>query len=283
MEQVGPKISIVTVTYNSVKTLEQTIVSVSRQTYKNLEYIIVDGGSTDGTLNLIEKYKSCITRAVSEPDRGIYDAMNKGVALATGDYVEFIGSDDALAERDVIEKVVGQMYSDVDILSGNAYFVDEASRREYLYTNDFARDKKAYRGGMVPHAAVFARRDLLKKYPFSIEYRMLADYRFFLQCYFDDAIRIQYVDTPVLYYSLAGISSTATADAAGEEKLSIYRELGLCDTLYQTEYIRYRKKKKLQAIGAFSLIKKIRDYARIMLRGKKHVCDNPICRWCGRG
>ena len=90
------KISIVTVSFNAVKTIEQTILSVINQTYENIEYIIIDGGSTDGTIDIIKKYEDQISYWVSEKDKGIYDAMNKGIDIATGDYVYFIQSADVL-------------------------------------------------------------------------------------------------------------------------------------------------------------------------------------------
>ena len=93
-----PKFSIITVTYNAAKVLEDTIQSIVTQTYKNLEYIIVDGGSTDETLDIIHKYQEHITTVISEPDQGLYDAMNKGIKLATGDYLCFLNAGDGLHE-----------------------------------------------------------------------------------------------------------------------------------------------------------------------------------------
>ena len=95
-----PKFSIITVTYNAEKVLEDTIQSVITQSYKNVEYIIVDGGSKDGTLGIIEKYRQHIAHLVSEPDKGLYDAMNKGIGLATGDYLCFLNAGDELHEDD---------------------------------------------------------------------------------------------------------------------------------------------------------------------------------------
>lgn len=97
-----PKFSIITVTYNAAKVLEDTIQSIVTQTYKNLEYIIVDGGSTDETLDIIHKYQEHITTVISEPDQGLYDAMNKGIKLATGDYLCFLNAGDGLHEDDTL-------------------------------------------------------------------------------------------------------------------------------------------------------------------------------------
>ena len=99
-----PKFSIITVTYNAAKVLEDTIQSIVTQTYKNLEYIIVDGGSTDETLDIIHKYQEHITTVISEPDQGLYDAMNKGIKLATGDYLCFLNAGDGLHEDDTFHQ-----------------------------------------------------------------------------------------------------------------------------------------------------------------------------------
>lgn len=101
-----PKFSIITVTYNAAKVLEDTIQSIVTQTYKNLEYIIVDGGSTDETLDIIHKYQEHITTVISEPDQGLYDAMNKGIKLATGDYLCFLNAGDGLHEDDTLLQMV---------------------------------------------------------------------------------------------------------------------------------------------------------------------------------
>lgn len=100
----NPLISVVTVSYNAVSTIEQTILSVINQTYPHIEYIIIDGGSTDGTVDIIKKYADKIAYWVSEPDKGIYDAMNKGIKVATGEWINFMNSGDCLYRNDTIEK-----------------------------------------------------------------------------------------------------------------------------------------------------------------------------------
>lgn len=102
-------ISIVTVSYNAVLTIEQTILSVINQTYPNVEYIIIDGGSTDGTVDIIKKYEDKIAYWVSEPDKGIYDAMNKGVVVATGEWINFMNAGDIFTDGDVIDKLFHQI------------------------------------------------------------------------------------------------------------------------------------------------------------------------------
>lgn len=118
------KISVITVVYNGAKTIEKTIKSVLGQSYRNMEYIIIDGHSTDGTQQLVTKYIDSIAYFVSEKDTGIYDAMNKGIECATGDYIIFINSDDSLAEN-ALEQGARYLCDTVDILYGDIYTVQE--------------------------------------------------------------------------------------------------------------------------------------------------------------
>ena len=102
---IQPKISVVTVCYNAVNDIEKTILSVINQTYPNIEYLIIDGGSTDGTMDIVNKYKDKIDVIVSEPDKGIYDAMNKGIDRATGDWINFMNAGDCFFEKETVNSV----------------------------------------------------------------------------------------------------------------------------------------------------------------------------------
>ena len=127
-------ISIVTVSYNAVLTIEQTILSVINQTYPNVEYIIIDGGSTDGTVDIIKKYANKIAYWVSEPDKGIYDAMNKGGLKATGDFIQFLNAGDWFENEHVIEKIFKDWYKRVDVIYGD--ILEEATKQKiYHYAN----------------------------------------------------------------------------------------------------------------------------------------------------
>ena len=101
----NPKISVVTVVYNSEALIENTVKSIINQSYSHIEYIVVDGGSTDGTIDILNRYKKNISTLISEPDHGIYDAMNKGIRLATGDFLVFINSGDKFSSHDILEKI----------------------------------------------------------------------------------------------------------------------------------------------------------------------------------
>ena len=168
-----PLISIVTVVYNGKKYLVQTIKSVLDQNYDNVEYIVIDGGSTDGTLEIIKKYEDQIDYWVSELDKGIFDAMNKGLLLASGDFVSFINADDRY-KKNIIKKVVGNIvdhpsvdffYGDVDVVTKNQNYLYEMSGKN--------RGKDL--GMKIPHQSCFVRLVIHRKYQFDVSYTIAAD------------------------------------------------------------------------------------------------------------
>ena len=275
------KISIITVTYNAEKTIEQTIASVINQTYDNLEYIIIDGKSSDNTVNIAGKYSNKIYKIISEPDSGIYDAMNKGVSIATGDYIEFIGSDDMLYSPTTIQSVVAQLDDSVDIISGKELFVDEQTCHQHVCSNEHAKNQQLFSGENVPHGALFVKKRLLVKYPFDTSYRILADHKFFLQCYFDESVNIKYINDIILYFSLNGTSGTLIKQCK-LEKEKIYKELNLPFTCYSPHGLKKILKKFFMWLGIFNKIKSVENYVQKKYIWEKHHCNNKICRWCGR-
>lgn len=129
--QLQPTFSIITITYNAVRLVEQTLLNVLSQSYPNIEYIVIDGGSTDGTVDIIRRYESGLAYWVSEPDKGIYDAMNKGLQKATGDYVWFINAGDTLCSSDTVQSIVSKLQKRKvlpDIIYGETNIVDEERR-----------------------------------------------------------------------------------------------------------------------------------------------------------
>ncbi len=280
-----PKISIITVVFNRVHTIEQLLASVVDQTYKNIEFIIIDGGSTDGTVDLIKKYEHGITKWISEPDNGIYNAMNKGIKLATGDYIEIIGSDDALAGKNAISNIIPALNDKPDILSCTEYIVHPKEKRQRIFYNHDARNKDTYKGGMVGHAAMFARRELFDRYPFDEKYKIVSDYKFFLQCYFDESVYIKYIDTPVAYFETDSEGASANKEACWSEDEQVYRELGLpFDDVRRAKEKRPGYKRCIAYItDKLGITDKIRRVKYMYYNCEKHVCENRICRWCGRG
>ena len=179
LHHLHPKFSIITVTYNAGKVLEDTIQSVITQTYKNVEYILVDGGSTDNTLSIINQYRSMIQQVISEPDRGLYDAMNKGIKMATGDYICFLNAGDAFHEDDTLQQMVHSLTENAlpDVLYGETAIVDEEGhflRMRRLSAPEHLTWKSFQHGMLVCHQAFFARRDRVE--PYDLRYRFSADF-----------------------------------------------------------------------------------------------------------
>ena len=182
MTESAPKFSIITVTYNAESTIEATMRSVKQQTFRPIEHIIIDGGSKDNTLYIINKYKDDNTKVISEPDKGLYDAMNKGIRLATGTYLCFLNAGDTFHEQDTLEKMVnGAGLSDnhelPEILYGQTAIVD--AERHFLrmrhHTAPEVLTWKSFQQGMlVCHQAFFVKRTLAE--PYDLQYKYSSDY-----------------------------------------------------------------------------------------------------------
>lgn len=275
-----PKISIVTVSFNSARTIEQTIYSVVSQSYPHIEYIIIDGGSSDGTVDVIRKYQDKIAYWVSEPDHGIFHAMNKGVAAATGDYIEIIGSDDSLVDTKTIERLIPYFETEPDILSCQEWGVNYQTGYQELLPNQHAREKNTFGGAMIPHAAMFAKRTLCDKYPFDETYKIAADLKFFLQCYYDPSVHFRFADDIVVYFDMSGASSNQEACAREDNRL--YGELKLPFHNKMADLQKQSMAKQILAKlrNPFGLRKTFHDWKYRHFRWKKHHCTNPFCRWC---
>ena len=181
MNNPHPKFSIITLTYNAGKVLEDTIQSVVFQTYRNVEYIIVDGGSTDNTLDVVHKYQERISKVISEPDKGLYDAMNKGIRMATGDYLCFLNAGDELHENETLQKIVFTLKGKElpDVIYGETAIVDEEGHflhMRRLSTPEHLHWKSFKEGMLVCHQAFFARRELALANPYDLRYRFSADF-----------------------------------------------------------------------------------------------------------
>ena len=170
------KISIITVCYNAIETIEQTILSVIDQNYTRIEYIIIDGESTDGTVDIIRKYSDHIAYWISEPDNGIYDAMNKGIAAATGDYIYFIGADDILL-RSSIESLVSKIQNPGSIYYGNVVL----EGCDAIYGGKFSKWKIIKQN--IPHQALFYPAEIMKKNPYDLSYPAFADWDLNMKLY----------------------------------------------------------------------------------------------------
>ena len=241
------KFSIITVCKDSEKTLENSILSVINQTYKNFEYIIIDGLSTDNTLNIIEKYRDKISQVVSEPDDGLYDAMNKGIKLATGDYLFFLNSDDQFLHNDVLKLVAGchceqsegiarfskimRLLRRCDATPRNDSNIDA----ELLYGDIAVLNKKTGKLSIQKHnkfnkiyllkntpcqPGTFYKKDTFDKYGgFDTNYKIVSDHEWFLNVFLKHDIKAKYLGFPVNIFNIGGISTNKNR----EEKLIIER------------------------------------------------------------
>ncbi len=184
-EKKSIKISVITITYNSEKTLRDTIESVLGQTYKNVEYIIVDGKSKDSTCDIVRSYGDRITKFISEKDNGLYDALNKGIRLATGDVVGFMHSDDIFAAPDALKLIAEAfIHFNVDSVFGDLVYVDQedTSKIVRFWRSGKFHYSKALAGWMPPHPTFYARRIVYEEYGgFNTTFKIAADYESILR------------------------------------------------------------------------------------------------------
>lgn len=174
-----PKVSVVTVSYNAVSSIESTILSVINQTYSNIEYIIIDGGSRDGTVEIIKKYASRISYWISEPDKGIYDAMNKGIDKANGEWVNFMNAGDSFYEVSTIESFMDKVSLSADIAYGDTMILYSMGKvLEKAKPLNLIKERMVF-----GHQATFVKAYLLKQFKFDTSYRSSGDYHFFYQMY----------------------------------------------------------------------------------------------------
>lgn len=206
------KVSIVTVVWNNELTIKDAIESVLSQTYKNIEYIVVDGASTDGTVEVIKSYGDKITKFISEPDNGLYDAMNKGIHLATGDIVGILNSDDFYIDELVIEKIVKEFEEKgVDSVYADLVFVkpdnlDKTVR--YYDSSHFTPTKFAY-GWMPAHPTFFVKRWVYEKYGvFKIDYKIAADYELLTRFIAKYKISYSYIKKSIVKMRVGGASTS---------------------------------------------------------------------------
>lgn len=176
------KISIITVNLNNKEGLKKTIESVINQTvYDKVEYIIIDGGSTDGSVEIIEEFKDKLHYYVSEQDDGIYNAMNKGIKVSTGDYLLFLNSGDYLSENNVLERAFP--YLQYDIVYGNEWKVNERHKGPYEAKYPDKLDEGFFRRTTLPHQSTFIKAELLKENPYSESYKIISDWKFFIEAF----------------------------------------------------------------------------------------------------
>lgn len=212
------KISIITATYNSATTVRDTIESVLRQTYKDYEYIIKDGGSKDDTLEICKGYESRFEgrmRIISASDKGIYDAMNKGIEAATGDVVGLLNSDDFYTSPDVLQKISESFnMNDIDAVYGDIHFVkDEDLTKCVRYYSSELFERKWMRFGFMPaHPSFYCKRSIYEKYGyFDTSYKIAADFESLLRFIYLGNIKTQYIKKDFVTMRTGGASTAGLA------------------------------------------------------------------------
>lgn len=214
------KITIITVCYNAVSCLEKTILSVINQSYDNIEYIIIDGNSTDGSLDIINKYAHRISRCVSEPDNGIFDAMNKGIEFSTGEWCLFLNCGDYFYACDSVERGVSLIDEDADVVYGDTEY-------RFDYGDEVLKPlplEKVLTGAFCCHQSAFFKTAVIKEYKYDLSYAIISDWVLFRQLYLDGK-KFKYV--PVVISSFDNKDGASTANNVGSLRKHI-KEKGRC-------------------------------------------------------
>lgn len=197
------KISVVTICYNAEEVIASTILSVINQTYKDIEYIIIDGDSKDSTMSIVNSYKDRIDVIVSEPDGGIYDAMNKGLKVATGDWIIFMNSGDSFYSESVVERIVPLINKDSVVVHGDIMVVGKYFK---YHVKPCSVERMKYRMA-VKHQASFIKTDFHKQHPYDTSFRSSGDYDFFYKAYYNHSVKFQYLPICVANFATGGISN----------------------------------------------------------------------------
>ncbi|GAB4330983.1 MAG: glycosyltransferase family 2 protein [Flammeovirgaceae bacterium] len=231
----NPLISIIIVTYNADKFLEGAIESVISQTYRNLELIVIDGGSEDNTLSIIKKYEKNVAYWISEPDKGLYDAMNKGIKASKGDYIHFLGADDRFYQNQTIEKIVEKIDPSADLIYGD--FI--ATYNTFQKIKPAQSLTKLHKEMCFSHQALFTKSDLQKKYLFDIQYKIAADFHFIYRC-FREGYNFQYIPITVALFNASGISAKKVV-LGYQEVYRIVSQYGIDKSLHRFHRFRILK------------------------------------------
>lgn len=231
------KISIITSTYNSGKTVKDTLESILNQSYKDIELLIIDGKSKDNTLEIIKQYEKLFQgklHYISEPDKGIYDAMNKGIRMATGDVVGILNSDDLFTSNNVIQKIAEAFEQDskLDAVYGDVHFVNPNNLDKCVryYSSKIFKRNLMKLGFMPAHPSFYTRRECFNKYGlYKTDYKVAADFEFLLRVIYKEKINIQYLPIDMVTMRTGGASTSGIESHKRimKEHLQAFRENGI--------------------------------------------------------
>lgn len=233
-----PKLSVITIVFNNVRDIERTVKSVITQSYPNIEYIVVDGASTDGTLGVLNRYSAHITRLLTEPDKGIYDAMNKGLVLASGDYVLFMNSGDEIYAPDTVERIFGTA-ENADIYYGETEMINDdgesLGQRRHKAPEVFTWKDFKY-GMSISHQAIYIKRSLVELY--DTRYSLSADIDWILKAA-RKAKSIINVQGYVAKYLVGGMSKKKHRQSLIERFQIMKEYYGLLPTIFNHAVIAF--------------------------------------------
>lgn len=218
------KVSIITVCYNAVCSIERTILSVLNQTYSNVEYLIVDGSSTDGTIKILNKYEDRI-KYISEKDRGIFDAMNKGLKMATGDFIIFMGADDVFVNDNVLDKVIEHVVDLNSVYYGNVIYSDTGA----IYDGKFNSWKISVKN--ICHQSLFYPKIVYSNYSYNEKYKLAADW-YYNWILYNHKVKFVYVPITISLYNRTGQSSDSQ-----DKSFLCDRATNICKTLGFSRYV----------------------------------------------
>lgn len=260
-----PFLSIITVSYNSAATIGRTLESLRQQTHKNFESILIDGGSSDATMEIVKSYEDVVTKSISEKDRGIYDAMNKGIALAEGKYLAFLNSDDAYFPETIARVIAFAEKQSAEIIYGNMQ--KERKLGNEILTRVEKPDLKKMPETMgIFHPATFVKKELFERFGgYDLRFKLAADYHWLLRAYLQKA-DFKYIDEVLVKFSVGG-ASNFSCDTY-REAIQIQEELktGTADTMRDLYKICLRKHNRQRMIAKLARLPILRNIYRRQIK-----------------
>lgn len=268
------KISVITICFNAAEVIEKTILSVFNQTYRDIEYILIDGDSRDNTMNIVNSYKDRIDVLVSEPDEGIYDAMNKGLKYSTGHWVIFMNAGDSFYNDSVVERFIPLINKDTVIAHGDIMVVGEFFKY-HIKPSPIERMKHRM---AVKHQATFVKTEFHKHHPFDTWFRSSGDYDFFYKAYYHHHVKFQYIPICVANFATGGTSNVNFRRSYrenlriwGKENDYLFRlkqelKFIIWDLLRTTRLFFYSEKKRVE-----------HDRKKAAKIGRVYEIDNYVC------
>jgi len=217
------KVSIITACFNSAETIQNTFDSIRNQTYNNIELIVIDGASNDGTLDIIESNKDIISKMVSEPDQGLYDAMNKGINIANGDIVAILNSDDIFPSDDVIANVINKFQeTNCDILYGNINYKNKKGETVRIWDSSPYLKGSFVKGWHPPHPSLFVKKSVYDRCGlFDTDFKIAADFEFMLRAFEKNDFKISYLNETFVSMLVGGRSNTLRGIISGQKEIKM--------------------------------------------------------------